>query len=104
MQTDVTTSSFSDSDSTYGVGGSYNFSVSEKLLLGVGFDYNINDIKIGVSKATGGMTIDWNEYELKDVYSIYIKPQLVIDENELIYAKLGYMSADLSIKRYIIDT
>jgi len=100
-QTIVTTSGFDDSDSIYGIGGSYNFAISEKYLLGIGFDYNLNDIDIGKSKATahveGGLTIDWNEYELKDLFSVYIKPQLVIDEDKLIYAKLGYVSADLSI-------
>ena len=96
-QTIVTTSGFDDSDSIYGIGGSYNFAISEKYLLGIGFDYNLNDIDIGKSKATGGITIDWNEYELKDLFSVYIKPQLVIDEDKLIYAKLGYVSADLSI-------
>jgi len=96
-QTGVTTSGFDDSDSIYGIGGSYNFAISEKYLLGIGFDYNLNDIDIGKSKATGGITIDWNEYELKDLFSVYIKPQLVIDEDKLIYAKLGYVSADLSI-------
>jgi len=100
-QTIVTTSGFDDSDSIYGIGGSYNFAISEKYLLGIGFDYNLNDIDIGKSKTTahveGGLTIDWNEYELKDLFSVYIKPQLVIDEDKLIYAKLGYVSADLSI-------
>ena len=96
-QTGVTTSGFDDSDSIYGIGGSYNFAISEKYLLGIGFDYNLNDIDIGKSKTTGGITIDWNEYELKDLFSVYIKPQLVIDEDKLIYAKLGYVSADLSI-------
>jgi opacity protein-like surface antigen len=96
-QTGVTTSGFDDSDSIYGIGGSYNFAISEKYLLGIGFDYHLNDIDIGKSKATGGITIDWNEYELKDLFSVYIKPQLVIGEDKLIYAKLGYVSADLSI-------
>ena len=99
--TGLTTSGFDDSDSIYAIGGSYNFSIDEKYLLGIGFDYNLNDIDVGKSKATahvaGGLTIDWNEYELKDLFSVYIKPQLVIDEDKLIYAKLGYVSADLSI-------
>ena len=100
-QTAITTSGFDDSDSIYAIGGSYNFSIDEKYLLGIGFDYNLNDIDVGTSKVTnhgaGGITADWNEYELKDLFSVYIKPQLVIDEDKLIYAKLGYVSADLSI-------
>ena len=102
-QTAITTSGFDDSDSIYAIGGSYNFSIDEKYLLGIGFDYNLNDIDVGTSKLTnhgpGGITIDWNEYELKDLFSVYIKPQLVIDEDKLIYAKLGYVSADLSINK-----
>lgn len=98
-QTGVTTSGFDDSENIYTIGGSYNFAINEKYLLGIGFDYNLNDIDIGKSKATGGITIDWNEYELKDLFTVYIKPQLVIDEGKLIYAKLGYVSADLSIMR-----
>ena len=101
--TGLTTSGFDDSDSIYAIGGSYNFSIDEKYLLGIGFDYNLNDIDVGTSKLTnhgpGGITIDWNEYELKDLFSVYIKPQLVIDEDKLIYAKLGYVSADLSINK-----
>ena len=97
------TSGFDDSDSIYAIGGSYNFSIDEKYLLGIGFDYNLNDIDVGTSKLTnhnpGGITTDWNEYELKDLFSVYIKPQLVIDEDKLIYAKLGYVSADLSINK-----
>ena len=99
----MTTSGFDDSDSIYAIGGSYNFSIDEKYLLGIGFDYNLNDIDVGTSKLTnhnpGGITTDWNEYELKDLFSVYIKPQLVIDEDKLIYAKLGYVSADLSINK-----
>jgi outer membrane immunogenic protein len=99
----MTTSGFDDSDSIYAIGGSYNFSIDEKYLLGIGFDYNLNDIDVGTSKLTnhnpGGITTDWNEYELKDLFSVYIKPQLVIDEDKLIYAKLGYVSADLSISK-----
>lgn len=99
----MTTSGFDDSDSIYAIGGSYNFSIDEKYLLGIGFDYNLNDIDVGTSKVTnhgaGGITADWNEYELKDLFSVYIKPQLVIDEDKLIYAKLGYVSADLSINK-----
>lgn len=99
--TGLTTSGFDDSDSIYAIGGSYNFSIDEKYLLGIGFDYNLNDIDVGTSKLTNhgaaGITVDWNEYELKDLFSVYIKPQLVIDEDKLIYAKLGYVSADLSI-------
>ena len=102
-QTVFTTSGFDDSDSIYAIGGSYNFSIDEKYLLGIGFDYNLNDIDVGTSKLTnhnpGGITTDWNEYELKDLFSVYIKPQLVIDEDKLIYAKLGYVSADLSISK-----
>jgi outer membrane immunogenic protein len=102
-QTAITTSGFDDSDSIYAIGGSYNFSIDEKYLLGIGFDYNLNDIDVGTSKLTnhnpGGITTDWNEYELKDLFSVYIKPQLVIDEDKLIYAKLGYVSADLSINK-----
>ena len=102
-QTAMTTSGFDDSDSIYAIGGSYNFSIDEKYLLGIGFDYNLNDIDVGTSKLTnhnpGGITTDWNEYELKDLFSVYIKPQLVIDEDKLIYAKLGYVSADLSINK-----
>ena len=102
-QTAITTSGFDDSDSIYAIGGSYNFSIDEKYLLGIGFDYNLNDIDVGTSKLTnhnpGGITADWNEYELKDLFSVYIKPQLVIDEDKLIYAKLGYVSADLSINK-----
>jgi hypothetical protein len=45
-QTSVTTSGFDDSDSIYGIGGSYNFAISKKYLLGIGFDYNLNDIDI----------------------------------------------------------
>ena len=96
-------SGFDDKDSIYEVGGSYNFAISEKFLLGVGFDYSINDIKTGRSTAyanvVGGVYAAWNEHELKDVYSIYIKPQLVINENALIYGKLGYVNADLSITK-----
>ena len=97
LNTDITVSGFDDKDSIYEVSGSYNFAINEKFLLGVGFDYSINDIKTGRSTAFMGEYTDWNEHELKDVYSIYIKPQLVINENTLIYGKLGYVNADLSI-------
>jgi|TARA_B110000240_G_C13340804_1_gene385416 outer membrane immunogenic protein len=96
---DIILSGFDDKDSIYEVGGSYNFAISEKFLLGVGFDYSINDIKTGRSTIYGGAYADWNEHELKDVQSIYIKPQLVINENTLIYGKLGYVNADLSITK-----
>tara|TARA_B100001093_G_scaffold504131_1_gene559496 strand:- start:516 stop:1217 length:702 start_codon:yes stop_codon:yes gene_type:complete len=92
---------FDDEDIIYEIGGSYNFATSDKFLLGLGFDYIVNDIKIGrstiIATIPGGVLANWNEHKLKDVQSIYIKPQLVINENQLIYGKLGYVNADLSI-------
>ncbi len=98
VNTNNVTHPFDESDITYAAGISYNFAISKNYLLGVGFDYNLNDIEIGTSRNTriGYYSYDFYKFELKDFYSIYIKPQLVIDDDKVVYAKLGYVGADLS--------
>ena len=86
-----------DTDGVYGFGLSYNFPINDRFLIGLGFDYYLDDIEMGTEKlTTDNGKIDWNTYELEDMYSIYLKPQYVISHNKLAYIKLAYVAADLS--------
>jgi outer membrane immunogenic protein len=87
-----------DTDGIYGFGLSYNFPINDKFLVGLGFDYYLDDIEMGTEKLTteDNGKIDWNTYELEDMYSIYLKPQYVISKNKLAYIKLAYVAADLA--------
>jgi hypothetical protein len=86
-----------DTDGIYGFGLSYNFPVNDRFLVGLGFDYYLDDIEMGTEKlTTDSGKIDWNTYELEDMYSIYLKPQYVISKNKLAYIKLAYVAADLA--------
>ena len=86
-----------DTDGVYGFGLSYNFPINDTFLVGLGFDYYLDDIEMGTEKlTTDNGKIDWNTYELEDMYSIYLKPQYVISKNKLAYIKLAYVAADLA--------
>ncbi len=87
-----------DTDGVYGFGLSYNFPVNDRFLVGLGFDYYLDDIEMGTEIVTNTEAgdIDWSTYELEDMYSLYLKPQYVISQNKLAYIKLAYVAADLA--------
>ena len=87
-----------DTDGVYGFGLSYNFPINDKFLVGLGFDYYLDDIEMGTEIVTNtdAGNIDWSTYELEDMYSLYLKPQYVISQNKLAYIKLAYVAADLA--------
>jgi hypothetical protein len=92
----VSTSPHNDSDFISSLGLSYNFNFKNNIRLGIGLDYYLSDIDMG-----GPTTLDSSGYsqtvqtELKDLYVIYLKPQMIINDNNSIYLKLGYASSDL---------
>ena len=88
-----------DTDGVYGFGLSYNFPINDRFLVGLGFDYHLDDVEMGnsnlldvISTANG----NWNTYELEDMYSIYLKPQYAISEDKLTYIKIAYIASDIS--------
>jgi hypothetical protein len=87
-----------DTDGVYGFGLSYNFPINDTFLVGLGFDYYLDDIEMGTEIVTNtdAGNIDWSTYELEDMYSLYLKPQYVISQNKLAYIKLAYVAADLA--------
>jgi opacity protein-like surface antigen len=92
-------SSTDDTDGIHGLSVSYTFPkrfFNDKLLVGLGLDSYLGDIEMGTEKLTSdnGKT-NWNTYELEDMFSIYVKPQYIINHNKVAYAKLGYVAADL---------
>jgi hypothetical protein len=77
----VTSSSI---DSTFQA--QYEFSASEKFLIGVGASADHGELVFGrwVSANT--------DIKMKDRYSLYVAPGYAIDDTTLIYAKLAYIS------------
>lgn len=74
------------------IGAGYNFSVTPSFLLGIGAEYS----PIAGSKANFNVTsiVSFtSQYYKKDSYNIFISPSIAIDNNKLIYAKLGYTGA-----------
>ena len=95
-----------DTDGVYGFGLSYNFPINDRFLIGLGFDYYLDDIEMGTSNLVdviASETGNWNTYELEDVYSIYLKPQYAISEDKLTYIKIAYVASDISMTNQDIE-
>ena len=92
-------SSMDESDDFYTVGATYSHAISDDYLMGIGFDYSLNDIDTGSPKFyfPGGAVpyTKTSDYELKNMYSLFVKPQFVISDKQLAYVKLGYVHANL---------
>lgn len=79
------------------ISGGYNFSLSQPLLLGVGVDFA--PLPTQSATASASYSGNFGSYQngasvfIKNSLNIFISPALALDENKLIYGKLGYTGA-----------
>ena len=99
VATKVSASSTSHDKSDAGVilGVSYNFALSSNYLLGVGFDYDFAEHKMGTPVFDNDPSDATTDWELSDAMSLYIKPQFMITDKSQFYAKLAYIRADVEM-------
>lgn len=92
------TASGSNSNSFAGtIGAGYNFAVSPSFLLGIGAEYSpFQGSKANFTIIVPGIVTVTDQYYKKDSYNIFVSPGIIVDNNKLIYAKLGYTGATVS--------
>lgn len=92
------TASGSNSNSFAGtIGAGYNFAVSPSFLLGIGAEYSpFQGSKANVTIILPGFGTSTDQIYKKDSYNIFVSPGIIVDNNKLIYAKLGYSGVTLS--------
>jgi hypothetical protein len=102
-QSHLSTNSQNESDDFYTIGATYSRALSDDYLMGVGFEYSMTDIDAGnptLSNSTTGISTETTDFELKDMFAVYVKPQFVISDKQLAYAKLGYVHSELDYSDY----
>lgn len=92
---DMYTSSENESDDFYTIGATYSHAINQKSLIGFGFDYSPTDLDIGTPTLYSQGSAKIASFELKDMFTAFLKPQFMISDNQLVYAKLGYINARL---------
>jgi opacity protein-like surface antigen len=76
------------------LGAGYNYAISNDFLLGVGATYfpSRSASASGTAQITG-IGNSQTSGQVENVYSVYLKPAMVIDKESLVYAKIGYTGA-----------
>ncbi|MDZ7921556.1 outer membrane beta-barrel protein [Rhodoferax sp.] len=64
----------------------YNFSLTDKWLLGVGGSYDLSQLNAGTTRGLSGLV----KATLDDHSSIYLQPTFALDDKSAIYAKVAY--------------
>lgn len=79
-----------DTTQTASLEGAYGFAMGRSGALGVGLTYNLGDTKAG--------TIAGTDFKGKDMYSVYVAPGYVLNNDTWLYGKLAYqvMKGELS--------
>lgn len=79
-----------DTTQTASLEGAYGFAMGRSGALGVGLTYNLGDMKAG--------TISGTDFKGKDMYSVYVAPGYVLNNDTWLYGKLAYqaMKGELS--------
>ena len=74
------------------LGTGYNFTISDKFLIGIGGDWSAfnHTTNLSTYTRTGG-TININN-KVSDRYSVFITPSYSIDKDKLVYFKVGFSS------------
>jgi opacity protein-like surface antigen len=77
----------------------YGFEAGSNFVFGLGASYIPAKVEFGTSAFTDTTNSqrDSVKGEIKDVYSIYITPTYVINNNSALYAKVGYIHGDLNL-------
>ena len=109
----VSTSSSNLNTATNAIAAGYNFGINQEFVLGVGASYYIGATGSGNGSFTltapggtfggGAYTApDLNKaspiyYQLKNLWSVTLNPGYVIDNNRLVYAKVGYTGVTIGV-------
>jgi opacity protein-like surface antigen len=77
----------------------YGFEAGSNFVFGLGASYIPAKVEFGTNAFTDTTNSqrDAVKGEIKDVYSIYITPTYVINNNSALYAKVGYIHGDLDL-------
>jgi opacity protein-like surface antigen len=77
----------------------YGFESGSNFVFGIGASYIPAKVEFGTNAFTDSTNSqrDAVKGEIKDVYSIYVTPTYVINNNSALYAKVGYIHGDLSL-------
>ena len=77
----------------------YGFEAGSNFVFGLGASYIPAKVEFGTNAFTDTTNSqrDAVKGEIKDVYSIYITPTYVINNNSALYAKVGYIHGDLNL-------
>ena len=77
----------------------YGFEAGSNFVFGIGASYIPAKVEFGTNAFTDSTNSQRDAVtgELKDIYSIYITPTYVINNNSALYAKVGYIHGDLSL-------
>lgn len=75
------------------ISAGYFFSMSGPYLLGIGATYFPGTSRNASSQATNMAGTVNGEYNLSNLYSIYVLPAYAIDSEKLMYGKIGYAAA-----------
>jgi len=93
----TTLPTFSTANHSNGPAGSiaagYNFSLNESYLLGIGASLYPGHSKTASTSATNTFGTVYGTYNVSNVFSFYISPSYAIDQEKLVYAKVGYTGA-----------
>ena len=77
----------------------YGFEAGPNFVFGIGASYIPAKVEFGTNAFTDSTNSQRDAVtgELKDIYSIYVTPTYVINNNSALYAKVGYIHGDLSL-------
>lgn len=85
------------SDIGFVVGADYGFALSESMTLTVGADYSLSDYDVASLSVNDGQNVSTEEVKLEDQYSFYLAPGFAVSDSTLIYAKVSYNDASVTI-------
>lgn len=77
--------------------GGYNFSIASPLLLGLGFDFSPFSTPSATASASYSGSIGSYQNSasvyIKNTLNLFIAPGIALDQNKLLYGKIGYTGA-----------
>lgn len=77
------------------ISAGYNFPINGSYVLGIGATLFPGTSRTGTTSATNAAGTVTGEYNLSNVFSIFISPGYVIDSEKLLYGKLGYAGSTI---------
>lgn len=76
------------------IGVGYNFALTNEYILGVGASYSPSRSSSSSTTPTvGGVAQNPGNGAVQNIYSVYLSPGYALDNNSLVYAKVGYTGA-----------